>query len=292
MKKIYQFLLCIIIHALLIMPVFAQVGINTDGTAPNPSAILDAKSTSKGFLPPRMTTTQMNAISSPPAGLMVYNTTLNSICWFNGTSWDIGINRDGASCGTVNYGGQTYTSVIIGMQCWMKENLNIGVAILGSEEQTNNAIIEKYCYDNNSTNCTTYGGLYQWNEMMQYVTTPGTQGICPTGWHLPTDAEWTRLTTYLGGEPVAGGKMKETGTTHWLSPNTGATNSSGFTALPGGVRGSTNFANLTYYAFFWSSSQVDATYAWYRRLNYDYEGVYRLLNGDKTYGYSTRCVQD
>ena len=90
-----------------------QVGINTDGSQPDNSAILDAKSTTKGFLPPRVTTTQMNAIASPAAGLMVYNTTLNSICWFNGTSWDIGTNRDGQNCGSVTYGGNTYNSIII-----------------------------------------------------------------------------------------------------------------------------------------------------------------------------------
>jgi hypothetical protein len=88
-----------------------------------------------------MTTTQMNSISSPPAGLMVYNTTLNTICWFNGTSWDNGKNRDGQNCGSVSYGGKTYNSVIIGMQCWMTENLNIGVAILNSQNQTNNSTI-------------------------------------------------------------------------------------------------------------------------------------------------------
>ena len=96
----------------------------------------------------------------------------------------------------------------------MAENLNVGTRINGSGSQTNNSTIEKYCYDDNEANCTTYGGLYQWDESMQYSTMPGVQGICPTGWHLPTDAEWTTLTTYLGGEGIAGGKKKETGTTH------------------------------------------------------------------------------
>jgi uncharacterized protein (TIGR02145 family) len=195
---------------------------------------------------------------------------------------------------TVNYAGQTYNTVYIGNQCWFKENLNVGTMIPGANNQTNNGTIEKYCYLNNPVNCATYGGLYQWNEMMQYVTIQGAKGICPTGWHVPTDAEWTTLTTYLGGASVAGGKMKEAGTSHWLSPNTGATNSSGFTALPGGDRGySGNFYNLTYAAFFWSSSQFefDATHAWLRDLDYNYEVVYRVNYG-KPYGFSARCVQD
>jgi len=194
---------------------------------------------------------------------------------------------------TVTYGGQIYNTVQIGTQCWLKENLNIGTRIDGSMQQTNNSTIEKYCYDDLVSNCDVYGGQYQWDEMMQYATTPGVQGICPPGWHGPTDAEWTTLTTFLAGEAIAGGKMKEAGTAHWSSPNTGATNSSGFTALPGGSRTyNGNFGNdLTYFAYFWSSSQYSAPYAWFRRLVYDDENV---LGGwvDKTAGYSARCVMD
>lgn len=189
--------------------------------------------------------------------------------------------------------GKTYTTVQIGTQCWMAQNLNIGTRIAGSSSQTNNSIIEKYCYNNLESNCGIYGGLYQWNEAMQYSTTPGVQGICPTGWHLPTDAEWSTLTTFLGGTSIAGGKMKEAGLAHWLSPNTGATNSSGFTALPGGyLTYNGHFEGLTYYAYFRSSSQeADATYAWDRYLSHDYKDVHRYYSL-KTYGYSIRCLQD
>ena len=100
----------------------------------------------------------------------------------------------------------------------------------------NNGIIEKYCYDDDPANCDVYGGLYQWDEMMGYTTTEGVQGICPVDWHIPTDAEWDILQNYLGGFNVAGGKLKEAGTIHWNAPNAGATNSSGFTALPNGYR--------------------------------------------------------
>jgi uncharacterized protein (TIGR02145 family) len=134
---------------------------------------------------------------------------------------------------SVEYGGMTYHTVEIGEQCWFKENLNIGTRISDKEESTNNGVIEKYCYHGNEENCDTYGGMYSWNEMMQY-TTDSLQGICPDGWHVPTDEEFVTLTTFLGGYSVAGGKLKESGTTHWVSPNEGATNESGFTGLPNG----------------------------------------------------------
>lgn len=189
--------------------------------------------------------------------------------------------------------GQSYNTMLISTQCWMKENLNIGTQISGAQNQTDNGIIEKYCYDNLESNCNVYGGLYQWNEMMQYITSEGAKGICPSGWHLPSDAELTMLTDYLGGESVAGGKMKEAGLTHWASPNTGATNESGFTALPGGYRDlNGGFYDLTYGALFWSSSQVDATYAWPRYLFYNLENVYGATGNVKNFGFSARCVQD
>ena len=126
--------------------------------------------------------------------------------------------------------------------------------------------------------------------MMQYSTTPGVQGICPTGWHLPTNVEWTTLTTYLGGETVAGGKMKEAGTAHWSSPNTGATNSSGFTALPGG-NWNGYFFNLTNSAYFWSSMEFSSAGAWARNLTYNHVYV-TSYTATKTAGFSARCVQD
>jgi uncharacterized protein (TIGR02145 family) len=189
--------------------------------------------------------------------------------------------------------GNNYPTVTIGTQLWMAKNINVGIRIDGPQEQTNNSIIEKCCYNDLESYCDVYGGLYQWNEMMQYDTTPGVQGICPTGWHIPTDAEWTILTTFLGGESVAGGKMKETGLTHWLSPNTGATNSSGFTALPGGYR-----HGAPYYSYdvlseagdFWSSTQW-YTLAWYRYVYWLGESVTRS-SPNKIISLSVRCLQD
>ena len=196
------------------------------------------------------------------------------------------------------YEGLTYSIVAIGSQCWMAENLNVGTRINGVNEQTNNSTLEKYCYDDLESNCDIYGGLYQWDEMMQYVTTEGAQGICPSGWHIPSDAEWTALTTYLGGESVAGGKMKSTGTIEavtglWYDPNAGATNESGFTGLPGGYRyyyyGS--FDDRGIYGHFWSSTEYSGTHAWDRNLLYYYAYVGRVYNY-KTYGFSVRCIED
>jgi uncharacterized protein (TIGR02145 family) len=186
--------------------------------------------------------------------------------------------------------GRVYTTVQIGTQCWMKQNLNIGTRIDGANIQTNNGTIEKYCNNNLETNCDIYGGLYQWDEMMQYSITQGVQGICPSGWHLPTDAEWTVLTTYLGGESVAGGKMKEIGTTHWASPNTGATNGSGFTGLPGGFGSGGNFLQSGYGGFWASSTETDFSNARNRVLYYSGTDVQRDNNNKSEY-YSVRCLK-
>jgi len=140
-----------------------------------------------------------------------------------------------------------------------------------------------WCYDNDPANCATYGRLYDWETVL---------GVCPSGWHLPSDAEWTALTTFLGGVSIAGGKMKEAGTAHWSSPNTGATNSSGFTALPGGNRSYNGvFYYLTEDAYFWSAAGHSSTNAWNRSLYYNTEYVDRNYFS-KTNGFSARCVQD
>ena len=215
---------------------------------------------------------------------------------------------------TVTYEGQVYNTVLIGSQCWLKENLNAGSRIDASISQTNNPTIEKYCYDNLESNCNIYGGMYQWDEMMAYSTTPGAQGICPSGWHIPTDQEWKTLegnvdNTYGVGDPQwdltswrgddVGGGLKDTTTTHWNSPNSGATNSSGFTALPGGFyhSGSDIFFYIHEYQYFWTSKDDNggvfgSTFAWFRTLRYDGTTIYRHGNQLKAYGTYVRCLKD
>ena len=198
--------------------------------------------------------------------------------------------------------GQIYNTVQIGTQCWMAENMNVGTMINGSSNPTDNGTIEKYCYNNEEDSCNMYGGLYQWDEMMQYSTTPGVQGICPTGWHLPTDTEWCILENEVDSGTVscsafgwrgtdAGGNLKETGTTHWSTPNTGATNLSNFTALGSGYRHTNGtFYNLNNVAKFWTSNENGIS-AWRRVMDNMLAKVGRHYNY-KTNGNSVRCLQD
>jgi uncharacterized protein (TIGR02145 family) len=207
----------------------------------------------------------------------------------------------------VAYEGQIYKTVQVGSQCWFKENLNAGTMINGSGDQINNGTLEKYCYENHPDNCNIYGGLYQWNEMMEYSTTPGIQGICPAGWHLPTDGEFCTLATFV--DPTVdcnlvlytgtdgAGKMKSTGTIEagtglWYDPNTGATNSSGFTTLPGGTRWfDASFGYLGEVGGFPTSSQKYATTAWFWGMN-NFSTVLVRDNYSKQAGFSVRCLKD
>ncbi|MEI6455046.1 MAG: FISUMP domain-containing protein [bacterium] len=204
--------------------------------------------------------------------------------------------------------GKTYNTVQIGTQCWMAQNMNIGTIVDIPIKQSNNDIIEKYCYGDIEANCDIYGGLYIWDEMMQYTTTPAAQGICPPGWHVPTGAEWCTVMEYLDptvdcplngslGTDV-GGKMKSTGTSGdgaglWCSPNAGANNESGFTALPGGVRfdSPVTFAGNGYIGYWWSSTGENAAGAWTHAMSCSYANIYRW-EASKIDAFSARCLRD
>ena len=198
-----------------------------------------------------------------------------------------------------------YNVVKIGNQIWMAENLKYLPSVVGPGTGSQTTP-HYYVYGYNGTNVTdaketanynTYGVLYNWHAAMNgaasSTTNPsGVQGVCPDGWHLPSDAEWTELTDYLGGTSDAGGKLKETGTTHWSSPNTGATNETGFTALPGGNRyydGS--FDGIGSNGYWWSATEGDAADAWYRFMIFINSNVYRDYYF-KELGFSVRCVRD
>ena len=192
--------------------------------------------------------------------------------------------------------GNLYNVIKIGNQRWLKENLkttkyNDGTAIPNVTDNTAwvSQVTGAYCdYANNPANSATYGRLYNW----YVVTSTNPKNACPVGWRLPTDSEWTTLTTYLGGESVAGGKLKETGTTHWTTPNTGATNETGFTALPGGNRGGAGtFGNMGGLGFWWTDTEYDANNSMSRYLNFDYAGITRNGYG-KNQGFSVRCLRD
>ncbi len=245
---------------------------------------------------PVLTSAERDAIENPVAGMQIFNLTTGCLNFYTGERWYETCGEPATfQCGdafTDSRDEQTYNTVKIGEQCWMAENLNVGILIDGNSNQTNNSTIEKYCHTNSESNCTIYGGLYQWDEMMNYSTTAGAQGICPPDWHLPTDAEWTTLTTYLGGESVAGGKMKEAGTTHWNSPNTGATNASGFTGLPGGLLYDGIFYNIGSYSFFWSSTEYDIYKAWDIDLYFSNPEVGHSNHHKEHHGFSVRCIKD
>jgi len=214
--------------------------------------------------------------------------------WSNGSNpWNFTIagSGGGSSCAgvpTVPYGGKTYTTVQIGNQCWLKENLDVGVYVVSTNtgsthsDVSNNGVIEKYCYDNNPANCNTYGGLYDWNEAMAYTTTPGTQGICPPGWHIPTLAEFEALKAAVNND---GNALKSIG-------QGAGTNTSGFSALLSGYRSNNGgFSNLGYNTYFWSSTECGSKYADYLGLYYD-NGNFNLDYYNKGNGFSVRCVKD
>jgi len=193
-----------------------------------------------------------------------------------------------AVCGgetEISFEGQSYKIVAIGNQCWMAKNLNAGTYVestltyFPSTNVNNNGFVEKYCYNNLTANCDIYGGLYDWNEMMQYSNTAGTKGICPNGWHIPTNQEWTALTNYLGGHSVAGAKLK---------PNTPYQ----FDALMGGYRLSNgSFADINNGTRFWSSSTNAEGLPFYVYLM-ENSSVLLSKNYHKNGAFSVRCIKN
>lgn len=190
---------------------------------------------------------------------------------------------------TVEYGGKTYHTVQIGNQCWLRENLDIGTMIQGSDTTSNNGVIEKYCYDNIPSYCDRYGGLYQWNEAMQYTTVEGTQGICPPDWHIPTMTEFETLSMTVGGD---GNALKAIGQGENLSPWIvgKGTNTSGFSALLAGSQYTGGyFFDRTIMAFFWSSIEG---YPYAYNMNLYYISSYIGLASTEGSGFSIRCIRD
>ena len=200
------------------------------------------------------------------------------------------------TCTVTDIDNNVYSCVTIGTQTWMVENLktthyrngeDIPNITVGTDWST--LVTGAYCWYNNdaATYKATYGALYNWYAVAD------ARNIAPVGWHVATDAEWTTLTTFLGGASVAGGKLKEILYTHWQSPNTGASNSSGFTAFPGGFCswGDGWFYNMGKSGYWWSSTAYDASYAWSRGLFYDLASASRLFD-NKQNGFSVRCVRD
>ncbi|MGD0342134.1 MAG: fibrobacter succinogenes major paralogous domain-containing protein [Bacteroidales bacterium] len=190
--------------------------------------------------------------------------------------------------------GNVYKTVKIGTQVWMTGNLkttrcNDGTAIpIVTDEKAWEALsTPAYCWYNKdaAANKDTYGALYNW-------FTVNTNKLCPHGWRVPSDADWTVLTTSLGGEDVASVKLRESGSKHWEKPNAGATNSSGFNALPGGYRNNHGaFADVNFFGFWWSATEYVPTAAWCRSMGCASSEVLRTFSMKKN-GFSVRCVRD
>ncbi len=265
--------------------------------------MLDVKSTEKGILIPRMTNNQIetfgSSLGTDEKGMIVFNSEDVKIEYWDGSEWKTmvtktsssGSSSDGCSfCseGVTDYDGHHYKTVKIGDQCWMAENLKSTHYVDGS------AISEEWAYDDDEGNAHTYGRVYTWDAVMDGESSSssnpsGVQGICPDGWHVPSDAEWKELEMTIGmtqtaadgtgyrGSHSEGRKLKETEDAFlWTDAANRGTNNSGFTALPGGYRhASGSFSRLGEHGYWWSSTEYGSEYAWYRLMHYDYADVYR-----------------
>ena len=206
-------------------------------------------------------------------------------------------------CGQILYDsrdGQSYPTVEIGGKCYMAANLNIGTMLTGAANATDNSTIEKFCYADNSSNCDTYGALYQWNEAMNYITTESTQGICPSGWHIPSDAEVKTLEISLGMTPEDA-DLENTwrGIVEGIGTIMKEGGSSGFDVLFSGVRNAGGtFMYLegsggNEFGYIWSSTEGNNTaYAYRRCWQSGSTGVGRYDSFSKNYSYPIRCIKD
>ena len=220
----------------------------------------------------------------------------NDFLGWTGQRWvslTTGVGFDGE---VTDIDGNVYPTIKIGNQEWMAENLRTSkfqdgtTAIPQVTDQTDwrNANYGAWCwYDNDPSFEQPYGKLYNWHAVNDG------RGICPTGWHVPSDAEWTTFANALGGVSVAGGLLKEAGNAHWTSPNAGATNSSGYTGLPGAARTLFEFLSVIGDSgWFWSSTETSSTNASYYALGHSFNDLKQYDTGVKESGISVRCVRD
>jgi uncharacterized protein (TIGR02145 family) len=273
----FKSLLATALSTLFTTLIYGQVGIGTN--SPVASAKLEISSTIQGFLPPRMTTAQRDQISSPAIGLIIFNTTTETLEIRTSSGW-LALRVISSS--------QEVSSVKIGNQIWMLENLNVttyrdGTPISEVSNQTtwDNLSTGGWCnYSNDPSFASIYGRLYN------YYAVVDSRGLCPSGWHVPNNEEYNVLANFLGGN--VGGKMKSAG---FVTPNTGATNSSGFTALPGGWRQTGSFSSEGNAGMWWTSTEVTGTTAHSRTLSSSFSDFY-VHSYNKKWGASVRCIKD
>ncbi|MBM3418132.1 MAG: DUF1566 domain-containing protein [Bacteroidetes bacterium] len=276
------------------------------GTAENPTTANSI--TSNGTGTGAFTSTLSGLTSSTLYYVRAYATNAVGTAFGNEVSFYTQTSNGFASCGSVSdIDGNTYQTVQIGTQCWTQSNLKVGKYRNGNSIPTGlrnsawkNTTSGAYTiYDNDPVNDGLYGKLYN------YYAVTDSRGLCPTGWHVPTDAEWTTLENQLGGSSAAGGALKSTAIKPtpggWKSPNTGATNSSGFTALPGGLRFDAmpgglrliygNFVFMSSDGYWWSSTVRSGSFAWLRTLKHDGSAIDHDFS-DPPFGLSVRCCRD
>ncbi|MFC2118455.1 FISUMP domain-containing protein [Bacteroidota bacterium] len=244
-----------------------------------------------------MTDAERDEIDNPVSGSVIFNSTTENINVFkSGSWWELTGERiiGEFTCGDSfvdERDSKEYPTVKIGNKCWMAKNLDVGTMINGSINQTNNDIIEKYCYNNDANNCNTYGALYQWDELMSYSKTPGVKGICPEGWHIPSDIEWQEMEISIGLTEIEAQRNNA-----WRGTDQGAQlgngGSSGFNALYSGRRVVGGlYSAIGSYEYVWTSTEINE-YAWRRCLNIVDPKIGRWNTFPKTYGMSVRCVKN
>lgn len=307
--------LCLIIlFGLLMMlrSVNAQVVISESPIAvADSSALFEIKSTDKGFLPPRMTKIQRDSIVNPANGLIIYCSDCKELQIFQDSVWTdmIGeISPEPFTCGdSLLYEGRFYQTVQIGSQCWFAENLNVGTMVTSTSNQLNNSILEKKCYQNDSLNCVIYGGFYTVAEMLRYKFSDPKQGICPTGWHIPSDKEFMDLEAQLGmagafplttigyrgtdqGSQLAGNASLWLNSSLVSNPAFGA---SGFNAVPGGYANGVSHSGVSADAYFWTSSYEFGSGEYFRQIRYVSPTISRdIISNINFFAFNVRCVQD
>jgi len=292
----FKSILFVVLGIILAIPglhTFGQVKINTDGTGPDPSAMLDVKSTTKGIVLSRMTASQRMAISSAAIGLLVYQTDAPAgFYYYTGTGWMYIGRGEGGGGHMIDEDGNAYPTVKIGNQEWMAENLRVthyrnGDIIPNEIDDLlwSSLTTGAYCWFNNDPALyKAYGALYNWYA----VNDP--RKLCPTGWHVSTEGDWATLVTSLGGEATTGGKLKAA--VEWTPPNTGATNITGFSGLPYGYRGSDGlFYGFYFYGNWWTATGYFTNNAWYHYLNHNDATALRSHYSEAG-GFSIRCMKD
>ena len=198
----------------------------------------------------------------------------------------------------IDIDGNVYDTIHIGTQIWTRPNLKVthyrngdSIANVTNDFQWCNLTSGAYCnYDNDTANGNEYGRLYNWYAVHD------TRNLAPNGWRVPTYEDWDTLQVFLGYDLVAGGKLKEMGTAHWMSPNTGASDEYDFSALPGGQRTDAVYAcvfsEITQQGYWWSSSEMDTVYPWGVNISYNSEGMTNWAASTKTAGFSIRLISD